>query len=129
MDAVKFIVEQARMCNSNAEDIMECESCDLNSSRYCTKLCDDLISPADAEEAVRIVEAWAEAHHAKTRQDALLKMFPNSQLDKNGALNVCPARFDANYRGESPNECGDIRRDCHDCRKEYWLEEVERWTR
>lgn len=125
MDAVKFIVEQARMCNSNAEDIMECESCDLNSSRYCTKLCDDLISPADAEEAVRIVEAWAEAHHAKTRQDALLKMFPNSQLDKNGALNVCPARFDANYRGESPNECGDLRRDCHDCRKEYWLEEVE----
>lgn len=93
--------------------------------------CDDLISPADAEEAVRIVEAllamnaWAEAHQAKTRQDALLKMFPNSQLDKNGALNVCPARFDANYRGESPNECGDLRRDCHDCRKEYWLEEVE----
>lgn len=124
MDAVKFIVEQARMCNSHTED-MECESCDLNNSEYCTKLCDSLISRAGAEEAVRIVEAWAETHQAKTRQDALLKMFPNSQLDKNGALNVCPARFDANYRGESPNECGDLKRDCHDCRKEYWLEEVE----
>ena len=124
MDAVKFIVKQARMCNSQAEN-KECESCDLNNSEYCTKLCDSLISRAGAEEAVRIVEAWAEAHPAKTRQDALLKMFPNSQLDKNGALNVCPARFDANYRGESPNECSDFMRDCHDCRKEYWLEEVE----
>lgn len=125
MDAVEFVVAQARMCNSHPGDIMECESCGLNNSEYCTKLCDSLISQAGAEEAVRIVKAWAEAHPAKTRQDALLKMFPNSQLDKNGVLNVCPARFDANYRGESPNECSDIMRDCHDCRKEYWLEEVE----
>lgn len=125
MDAVKFIVKQALMCNSNIEGIIGCESCGLNNSEYCIKLCDGLISRAGAEEAVRIVEAWAEAHPAKTRQDALLKAFPNSQLDKNGALNVCPARFDANYRGESPNECSDLLRDCLDCRKEYWLEEVE----
>lgn len=44
---------------------------------------------------------------------------------RDGALNVCPACFDANYRGESPNECSDLLRDCLDCRKEYWLEEVE----
>lgn len=125
MDEVKFIVAQARMCNEHIEDISRCETCELDDSEFCTKSCDSLISRAGAEEAVRIVEAWAEAHPAKTRQDALLKMFPNSQLDKNGALNVCPACFDANYRGESPNECSDRLRDCLDCRKEYWLEEVE----
>ena len=73
MDAVKFIVKQALMCNSNIEGIIGCESCGLNNSEYCIKLCDGLISRAGAEEAVRIVEAWAEAHPAKTRQDALLK--------------------------------------------------------
>jgi hypothetical protein len=124
MDAVKFIVEQARMCNSHTED-MECESCGLNNSEYCTKLCDSLISRAGAEEAVRIVEAWSERNPARTRQNVMSSFFPTSQFDSNGVLNVCPAYIDARKRDESTGGCGDMTSDCHDCRKEYWLEDIE----
>lgn len=122
MDAVEFIVAQARMCN---EDISGCGSCDLNGSEYCTKLCDNLISRAGAENAVRIVEAWSEGHPAQTRQDVLSKLFPTSQFDSNGVLNVCPAYIDARKRDESTGRCEDITSDCHDCRREYWLEVIE----
>lgn len=76
MDAVKFIVAQVRMCNEN---ISGCESCDLNGSEYCTSLCDNLISRAGAEDAVRIVEAWSERHPERTRQDAV-KSFPDKSI-------------------------------------------------
>lgn len=122
MDAVEFIVAQARMCN---KDISGCGSCDLNGSEYCTKFCDNLISRAVAEDAVRIVEAWAEGHPARTRQDVLSKLFPTSQFDSNGVLNVCPAYIDARKRDESTGVCEDITSDCHDCRREYWLEVIE----
>lgn len=71
MDAVEFIVAQARMCNERIEDILGCGTCELGNSEYCTKLCDNLISRAGAEDAVRIVEAWSEGHPARTRQDVL----------------------------------------------------------
>lgn len=125
MDAVEFIVAQARMCNERIEDILWCGTCELGDSEYCTKLCDNLISRAGAEDAVRIVEAWSEGHPAQTRQDVLSKFFPTSQFDSNGVLNVCPAYIDARKRDESMGRCEDMTSDCHDCRREYWLEVIE----
>lgn len=122
MDAVEFIVAQARMCVEKSEDISGCRSCDLNGSEYCKKLCDNLISRAGAEDAV---EAWSERHPARTRQDVLSKLFPTSQFDSNGVLNVCPAYIDARKRDESTGRCEDITSDCHDCRRDYWLEVIE----
>lgn len=123
MDAVKFVVEQARMCNSQAEDT-ECESCDLNNSEYCTKLCDSLISQAGAEEAVKIVKAWSEVHPISTLQNAFLKQWPTARLDANGIVDVCPAYIDARKRDESTGGCRNIT-NCYDCRRDFWMQEVE----
>lgn len=121
MDAVEFVVAQARMCNSYTEDIMECESCDLNNSEYCTKLCDDLISRAGAEEAVRIVKAWSEEHPAKTRQDVFLNRYPNVEMNKRtGIVSIWPCQMEASM---DTSRCSDI--NCSECSKEYWLEVIE----
>lgn len=126
MDAVEFVVAQARMCNSHPGDIMECESCGLNNSEYCTKLCDSLISQAGAEEAVRIVKAWSQEHPRKTRQDVFLEMFPTAKLDNYyGSVDVCPADVDAKQRDPDGQGCGDWRKDCAVCRRKFWMQEVE----
>lgn len=116
MDAVKFIVEQVRMCNSHTED-MGCESCGLNNSEYCTKLRDSLISQAGAEEAVRIVKAWSQEHPRKTRQDVFLEHYPDAALD-NGILQVCPRII---YKSAELN-CNAI---CYLCKEAFWMQEVE----
>lgn len=125
MDAVEFVVAQARMCNSHPGDIMECESCGLNNSEYCTKLCDSLISQAGAEEAVRIVKAWSQEHPRKTRQIEFLEMFPTARMDDADVLDVCPADVDISKRSRSDGNCICASKGCNKCRHEFWLEEVE----
>lgn len=71
----------------------------------------------DAEEAVKIVEEWVEAHAVKTRQSELLKMYPKITMDENGVVGMCPSNFDASACKKSKG--------CNDCRREFWLQEVE----
>ena len=63
------------------------------------------------------VETWSKDHPAKTRQSELLKMFPNAFMDGQ-VLNLCPKGF------EGRTDCTN-RYDCANCRREYWLQEVE----
>lgn len=57
---------------------------------------------------------------AKTRQSEFLKLLPNAPLNKFGNLKICPAEVDKNMKCR---RIPDNR--CLDCRKEYWLAEVE----
>ena len=115
MDAVEFIVAQERMCNEN---ISGCGSCDLNVSEYCTKLCDNLISRAEAEDAVCIVEAWSKEHPRKTRQDVFLEQWPETQLF-DGIIDIKPCSLVASIRSECPKTF------CYECRRKFWMQEVE----
>lgn len=117
MDAVEFIVAQERMCNEN---ISGYGSCDLNVSEYCTKLCDNLISRAEAEDAVRIVEAWSKEHPRKTRQDVFLEQWPEEVL-VDGIIGIKPCSLVAAYKLEI--ECN--KTSCYDCRRKFWMQEVE----
>lgn len=54
---------------------------------------------------------------AKTRQERFLEMFPHAVV-LHGVLDVCPERFDGRHECENYDNC-------RDCKKEYWLEEVE----
>nr|DAQ85481.1 MAG TPA: triphosphate pyrophosphohydrolase [Caudoviricetes sp.] len=54
---------------------------------------------------------------SKTRQERFIEMFPRA-IVFNGALNICPGDIDARQKCHGP-------KDCRDCRREYWLEEVE----
>ena len=116
MDAVKFIMEQARMCGKPGE----CEGCKLNESVYCTKLPQEPINKYDAQTTVDIVERWSKEHPRKTRQDGFLAHYPDAQLATGtGNLQICPRHV---YRWVEIN-CNTTT--CYNCQKNFWLAEVE----
>jgi hypothetical protein len=73
---------------------------------------------------VAIVEEWSAAHPRKTRQDVFLEQYPETQIDDNGVLGVCPAPIFHSHRTDG-GRCIDINRKCTDCRREFWMQEVE----
>lgn len=74
----------------------------------------------DYEGMVEAAEQWAAAHPVKTRQSEILKMFPGAAIDEmDGCLTLNPCNFYPKMR----EECSG--RKCYDCRREFWLAEVE----
>ena len=104
MDAVKFIEERRRMCKA---------------TRRYSPITVEGISPKDV---VKEVEEWAAAHPRKTRQSVFLEQWPEGEIDKGGVLMVCPKRVSADCRIRYGN-CSN--RLCSDCRREFWMQEVE----
>lgn len=56
----------------------------------------------------------------KTRQSTLLEVFPNTPLDDDGVLTICPQ--DVGGRLGCSGVCSGA---CPKCRKEFWMKEVE----
>lgn len=75
----------------------------------------------DNTRAVKLVERWAAAHPAKTRQSVFLEQFPNAPIYTN-THNVAldPCLVDTTLRGHCPTGRG-----CDICRREFWMQEVE----
>lgn len=111
MDAVKFIEERNRMCDSHAGS---CEGCPLY-----TEPCLG-IRTVDLERMVGIVEEWSAAHPRKTRQSVFMEQWPDVWLDGYRVIAVSPCTLSKEYRDM---DCG--LRDCDECRKEFWMQEVE----
>lgn len=103
MDAVKFIEERRRMCKATR--------------RYSPIMLEG-ISPKDI---VKEVEEWAAAHPRKTRQSVFLEQYPQADIDNTGLLILCPKRISADIRVTA--DC--MRQGCSDCRREFWMQEVE----
>lgn len=122
MDAVKFIEERKRMCKSFG---MSCEGCPAfgtNEDALCCAV--EKESLLDATAQIAIVEEWSAAHPRKTRQDVLLEQYPEANLDKYGIIQICPAAFFSSYRSPKLG-CINSHMMCHDCRREFWTQEVE----
>ena len=115
MDAVKFIKNLRRMCNVHDN----CVSCP---ARDCE--CQSLENMVKDTRIVAIVEEWSAAHPRKTRQDVFLEQYPETQIDDKGVLGVCPAPIFHSHRKDG-GRCIDINRKCTDCRREFWMQEVE----
>lgn len=114
MDAVEFLKTEKRMCESYGI----CSGCPIRDEKHRERLSCDQYMREYPEKTVAIVEKWLAEHPIKTRQSEFLKMFPNAQTLRNGALVVCPKVIDL--------ECGiNCNKSCRDCRKEYWLEEID----
>lgn len=104
MDAVKFLQERNRMFLSGG-------------ATPSIGLEDDF----DPVMAVEIVEKWSEQHPRKTRQDVFLEQWPEAEIDCEGALVIDPCDLD-----KTESEKGDCyHRRCDDCRREFWMQEVE----
>ncbi len=117
MDALEFLKERNRMCKSFNRCSDGCPawggSCKFETGT-------DLEWEADKQ--VEIVKEWAAAHPRKTRQSVFLEQYPEVEIDKYGCLRLCPELVSADYR----NRHGDcLNRVCIDCRREFWMQEVE----
>lgn len=112
MDAIKFMTEYQRMCDSQNR----CSDCALYRDRQCAEI------PARynkdfSSKLINIVEEWSAAHPLTTRSDLFKKEHPNAATDEDGALLICPSQIDKTI--ECPKGT-----DCWQCLTEYWLNEV-----
>lgn len=119
MDAVEFFEEHDRMCNSFGGD---CTGCEIYKVTMSSLTCNAFIFTRPRE-MVAIVERWAKEHPRKTRQSEFLKMFPRAGRGEDGLIVFCPEDFNSKF--ECPLKRGGGHDQCGDCRREYWLEEVE----
>lgn len=120
MDAVNFIVTRDRMCKSFNN---RCRGCEIANRMDGNESCNDYIKRCPAE-AVAIVEKWSKEHPRKTRQSEFLKLFPRGKLASDGMPKFCPQEVDSGFMCPMV-----VKRSfslhCEDCRREYWLEEVD----
>lgn len=120
MDAVKFLQERERMCNSFSTD---CEGCRVDEAKPVMSECYRWMFK-NHERAVKIVEEWSAAHPRKTRQSVFLEQWPETNLDVYGVSELCPMVISAAYR-DSKGYCKNRGSRCDDCRREFWMQEVE----
>ena len=118
MDAVKFVKTLGRMCNA------ECIKCEFWKRRGKWESCNSW-QKNHPEEAVAIVEQWAAEHPAKTRQSEFLKQYPEAALTQDGVITICPVAISSAYRGKTGNCEVTNNGTCADCRRKFWLAEVE----
>ena len=96
MDAVRFIEERNRMCGTMSE-----------------------MWGVDAAQIVKNTEEWSAAHPRKTRQSEFLKHYPDARILAHGCLNACPM----NVFSDTGINCN--AQPCIECKKAFWLAEVE----
>ena len=112
MDAVEFVKTLGRMCNA------ECIRCEFWKRRSGGESCTSW-QKNYPEEAVAIVEQWAKEHPIKTRQSEFLKHYPGAQITIDGFLHACPM----DVSSDTGINCS--AQTCTECRKAFWLAEVE----
>lgn len=117
MDAIKYLVEKNRMTKNCGISCTDCPLAISNNGTDSTCCTFEYRSP---EKCISIVEEWSKNHPIKTRQSELLKMFPNVVLDDRGVVKLSPCDF-----GYTCEYTCDSVKDCHECRKHFWLEEIK----
>ena len=117
MEALEFLKERKRMCRSFGGSCRGCP-CEKDRCGTTTYASDD-----DYKRTVAAVEQWAKEHPRKTRQSVFLEQWPNCTMGDDGAVGMCPRNVDKNYICDANRFAG-----CPDCRREFWMQEVERWN-
>ena len=119
MDAVEFFKTVNRLCKNRS-----CRECPVFKDGVCMvmrmiRLDDNSVK--SIEETISKVEQWAKDRPIKTRQIEFLKMFPNTKIDDDGVIVLCPINFLPKVERSAYCEKHE---NCEACRKEYWLTEV-----
>lgn len=107
MDAVKYLETRKRMSLSGDLSLVH--------------LMEDAVDP---EVLVREVERWSASHPLETRQSVFLKQYPEAPVGDNGILRACPTLISAKYM-DKRGRCDNMGRSCDDCKREFWMQEVE----
>lgn len=112
MDALKFLKERKRMCNS----YKLCTGCPLK-EEHC--IISSSTSDEDYERMIKVVAQWSKEHPCKTRQSVFLEQWPDAEIDSQGAPKIYSCYLDKTLRKRGCNS------DCEKCRHEFWMQEVE----
>lgn len=108
MDALEFIKAIKQMLSAGAND--------STVQKYISAY-----KKNDYEEMVKAAEQWAAEHPIKTRQSEFLKLFPDAPIyPDTGLVRVSPCQVDRALCGNCPTGIN-----CIECRKKFWLAEVE----
>lgn len=108
MTAVDYLKQRGRMTNNCDISCSVCPLADVNNSK---EVCCEEIEGKYPEEAIDIVQKWAEEHPVKTMKDDLLEKFPNLPLHGYGVPMTCPWVI-----GYSNERCGcKTSEDCVKC--------------
>ena len=110
------LYDYVRMCESNK---FNCEQCLLPQFKNDKKVGCWSFVKTHTDKANEIILNWCKEHPVETRQDRFLKMFPNARKYDERFLTICPNNIDDNIK------CNDLGDNCDECRKKYWLAEVE----
>lgn len=117
MDALEFLKERKRMCDYYSH----CKGCPLDGSKC---VIDSAVSDENCKRFAATVEQWSKEHPRKTRQSEFLKLFPETELKRDGVIAICPFAISAAYRSEE-GLCANPSKNCLGCRREFWMQEVE----
>ena len=118
MDALEFLRGRKRMCESFGTS---CDGCPLH-EYPCTSI--SSMNDGDLERLLVEVEKWSKAHPRKTRQSVFLEQYPEAHIGDDGVLQMLPCSISASHRDTRGN-CVNMIRECSDCRREFWSQEVE----
>ena len=114
MDAVEFLKAFGRLCNN----YLCGDNCPL------IDICDD-VSDDGYVRKVQIVEKWAKEHPVKTRQDEFFNQWPDAEIGYDGLPTVAPCQLNIELlQCDSQEDC-ENRGVCAECRRDFWLKEVE----
>ena len=108
------IYDYARMCAS----FDTCNQCVL--LKFCAEQRN--IFSNDIDKANEIILKWCEEHPAETRQNRFLEQYPNVRMDNRMVISICPQKIDSTFESA---RCDTVF-SCEECRKQYWLAEVEK---
>lgn len=112
MDAIKFMQEYQRMCNS----CERCADCPLYTDMQCAEMPSRYTNDFSSK-LIKAVEDWSAVHPQTTRAALFKKTHPFAVSDSTGSLLICPVVVDKNVICPLNGECTQ-------CRKNYWLKEV-----
>lgn len=117
MDALEFLRERRRMCNS----YRNCEGCPLEEGKCVVS---DVAPDEDYKRIITAVAQWSKERPRKTRQSVFLEQYPEADIDGYGVLMICPAKIFKAHRSGN-RRCNNTGELCIDCRREFWSKEVE----
>ena len=110
MDALEFLRERRRMCDS----YRHCEGCPLEGGKCVVS---SVPPDEDYKRIIATVDQWSKEHPRKTRQSVFLEQWPNCPMGDDGVIGMCPRNVNKMH------VCGSV--GCADCRREFWMQEVE----
>ena len=130
MDALTALKEFTRLTKVNRVTGIcgiSCSDCRLSSNNNGENVACNILQKLKPEIWCDIVERWATENPILTRQIKFLREYPETKLDYNGIISICPRLM-----GYTPSHCQDDLdrinfrpRDCKGCRERYWSESLE----